>query len=307
MTLAALDERRQRIMAAPRAAGIRLQSVRTDDGLELAVWYKPSVRPSRRALLLLHGLTYSSMSVFDLLVPAAPRGEFSAMLRFALAGIDVYAVDMEGYGLSESRGGCTPLHRYCADVAQVAHWISDRSGLRPAVLGWSCGALTAARVATDASSAISACVFYGSFWGGGQAGRPANSREINIPPGERRVNSHAHAQGDFVTTEFYDASVRSRFAERALEIDASSPIAYLHHMAAGDPLFDPREIAVPFLAIRGSHDRSSTAADMHELLARIPHDRKRFAEVPRSDHVAHMQHCRNAFYETIARFLDEAT
>src|SRR5260221_11963021 len=51
--------------------------------------------PAELTLLLMHGATFSSGSLFD-----APVGTASFMDQLALSGFDVYAVDVRGYGVS---------------------------------------------------------------------------------------------------------------------------------------------------------------------------------------------------------------
>jgi pimeloyl-ACP methyl ester carboxylesterase len=51
--------------------------------------------PGERTLLLMHGATFSSGSLFD-----APAGGASFMDQLAVAGFDVYVVDVRGYGAS---------------------------------------------------------------------------------------------------------------------------------------------------------------------------------------------------------------
>jgi alpha-beta hydrolase superfamily lysophospholipase len=50
---------------------------------------------AERTLLLMHGATFSSGSLFD-----APMGGASFMDQLALSGFDAYAVDVRGYGSS---------------------------------------------------------------------------------------------------------------------------------------------------------------------------------------------------------------
>jgi pimeloyl-ACP methyl ester carboxylesterase len=51
--------------------------------------------PRERTLLLMHGATFSSGSLFD-----APVGGASFMDQLAVSGFDVYAADVRGYGAS---------------------------------------------------------------------------------------------------------------------------------------------------------------------------------------------------------------
>src|SRR5262249_26098853 len=84
------------------------------DGHHFAVWEKRPAQP-RAAILLLHGRTWSSLPNFDLQVPGERRSFMDAL---ADTGLDVYALDMRGYGATprDATGWLSPA-RAVTDVA----------------------------------------------------------------------------------------------------------------------------------------------------------------------------------------------
>src|SRR3954453_10460591 len=119
------------------------------DGHRLAVWQKRSAQP-RAAMLLVHGRTWSSLPNFDLQVGA----ERSFMDALAATGLDVYAVDLRGYGATprDATGWLTPA-RAVADVRAIIEWRrgpARSAGRQVYVLGLSRGAMVAALAAQRA-------------------------------------------------------------------------------------------------------------------------------------------------------------
>src|SRR6201987_696997 len=90
--------------------------------------------PSERTLLLMHGATFSSGSLFD-----APVEGPSFMDKLAAASFDVYAVDVRGYGTStglpEIAGSVDSSRRpvrietAIRDLGRVIDYILERRGL----------------------------------------------------------------------------------------------------------------------------------------------------------------------------------
>src|SRR6185295_576417 len=96
----------------------------------------------RATILLVHGRTWSALPNFDLQVTGERR---SMMDLLTDAGVDVYAIDLRGYGSTprDTSGWLTP-DRAVADVRAVVDWIRTAAGSarRPVfVLGLSRGSL----------------------------------------------------------------------------------------------------------------------------------------------------------------------
>lgn len=261
----------------------------------LAVWHQPQ---PEAPVLLLHGVTYSSRSVFDLAVPGHPREEYSLIRGLAARGHDVYALDLAGYGMSDD-DPLADLGSQVRDVRHVLDEIRDRTGITPALLGWSWGAQVAARLANEHPDRLRALVFWGSFWGGGSVARPVTAP----PPGGRRVNTVEHAAADFATPAHYDAFVRDAFVRMALVVDPTSPVVGRVEVAAGVPLHDPARISVPLLALRGSHDPICDPVDLAEYVARVPHGDKALVEIAGSDHNTQFSHGRHELVDHLDEFL----
>src|SRR5262245_2808015 len=89
----------QRPASPPAPAGPRTSTspdrfTVPSDGHPMAVWARRPANP-RAAILLVHGLTWSSRPDFDLQVPGLDR---SVMSSLAARGFAAYGVDLRGYG-----------------------------------------------------------------------------------------------------------------------------------------------------------------------------------------------------------------
>ncbi|MCG6122418.1 MAG: lysophospholipase [Microvirga sp.] len=292
------------VVSEAAAVGIDLSKVATRD-VELALW-SVGARPEAQPILLLHGVTYSSLSVFDLATPDAPREAYSPMLTLARAGFAVYALDAEGYGLSPIRPGGSSLADCAGDIGAAIETIRrPHRGARVALVGWSWGAQLAARyLSHDAPDApISHLVFWGSCWGGGPSGPPAALRGLSPPPTARRVNTPEHARADFRTPSTYAPSVRDAFARQALRLDPTSPTLGLHAVARSLPLHEPARIRVPTLAIHGEYDPMASPADLRDWLFRIDGPSSSYRVIAGADHNAQFSRARGALLQEIATFI----
>jgi alpha-beta hydrolase superfamily lysophospholipase len=292
------------IIADASRAGLFLSRVRSG-GVDLALW-SAQAGPNAPSVLLLHGVTYSSLSVFDLAVPGAPRHEFSLLLTLAKMGLAAYALDAEGYGLSGARPEGSTLSGSASDLAAAIDAVSMRhQGARVALIGWSWGAQVAARfLSRDAPEApVSHLVFWGSCWGAGPAGPPEALRGLEPPSVHRRVNTATHAGADFRTPGTYSPEVREAFVTRALQLDPTSPTLGLHAVARALPLHDPERIRVPVLAVHGEHDPMASPADLRDWLARIGNERRAYIRIAGADHNVQLSYARAALAGEITAFV----
>jgi pimeloyl-ACP methyl ester carboxylesterase len=139
-----------------------------DDGHPLAVYTiakgscsEESMQQERTPVLLLHGRTWSSVPVYHLVGGSQntqadgcseEQGESRSLIEalFQTQKIQPYAMDFRGFGGTpkDDSGFVEPL-RCVKDVVSVLHWIqsnhSDAAAevSKPALLGWSHGALIA--------------------------------------------------------------------------------------------------------------------------------------------------------------------
>lgn len=172
-----------------------------DDGHPLAVYtietnsdyrsddynYEPQhqMQPRERIpLLLLHGRTWSSVPVYHLIggtnnsgeASSSDGGENRSLLQalYDTNHIQPYAMDFRGFGgtIKDESGFIEPL-RCVSDIVSVLNWIHDKHnnecseggrGHRPALLGWSHGALLAQITAQRHPDTLSKLILYGSIY-----------------------------------------------------------------------------------------------------------------------------------------------
>lgn len=149
-----------------------------DDGHPLAVYTIENddaddieQQQPRTPVLLLHGRTWSSVAVYHLAGSGggeSSEGRENRSLLRALSDanhIQPYAMDFRGFGGTpkDESGFVEPL-RCVSDVVSVLNWMHEKHGRgggesdRPALLGWSHGALIAQITAQRHAKALSKLV-----------------------------------------------------------------------------------------------------------------------------------------------------
>ena len=267
------------------------------DGHPLSVWVKRPASP-QRAILLLHGRTWSALPNFDLKVDGQQR---SVMDKFFKRGYAVYALDQRGYGATprDSSGWMTPT-RAAEDAAIVLDWISTREeglGERPVLLGYSRGSRTALHAAQLYPNDLSKLVLYAfTFNLEDEQGTVTTPSE---PPRER--NSPEAAAADFITEGaapevVVDAYVRETLASDPVRVDWTNEHEYND--------LDPSLVRVPTLIIHGVADPGTTAVKDMNILSRLGTSDRSLVILPFSDHAAHVEDSQVSWVDTIVSFIE---
>lgn len=154
-----------------------------------------SSQTKKRSILLLHGRTWSSQPVFDLRTSDTDEKQQSTLQSLAELGFDAYALDLRGFGETpRDEGGYTTPNRCVEDVKCAIDWIARRHdenydgggggdgqrhdntltttaessiavNTKPALLGWSQGALVAQMYAQKyGPSTLSDLVLFGTIY-----------------------------------------------------------------------------------------------------------------------------------------------
>jgi len=144
-------------MATPPVVETREFTVRTEDGVSIAVRHKLRPHGSRGVpVLLVHG-TWGNSREWDF--PGR-----SVMDYLAVRGYDAYALDLRGMGNSERPASYFDIGLLdrVRDVAAVAGQILASTGRRPVVVGFSQGGLLAGLLAASAPHLVEGVGLFGT-------------------------------------------------------------------------------------------------------------------------------------------------
>jgi len=252
------------------------------DGHHVALWEKRPVQP-RAAMLLVHGRTWSSLPNFDLQVTGERR---SLMDLLSEAGLDVYAIDLRGYGATprDATGWLTP-DRAVADVRAAVDWIRASAGnahRQVYVMGFSRGSLIAAYLAQQSPEKIAGIILLG--FGLDVDARIAPSETPSTPP--RRKNTVDAAMSDFITPEAATRGTVDAFVRAALRAD---PIYAEWRDEQQFNGFAAARVLAPTLLVHGDLDPSTPVLLEAKLFTRLGTADKAWIVVPGADHVVHLE------------------
>ena len=268
------------------------------DGHHLAVWQKKPAQTPRAAILLLHGRTWSSLPNFDLQVPGERRSFMDAL---ADTGLDVFAVDLRGYGATPAdRSGWLTPNRAVADVHAVVAWMQQRNAGSARVpiflFGLSRGAMVAAMAAQQRPESLGGVVLLG-FGFDPDAQIPATD-----PPARpaRLPNSSDSAASDFITRDAYTGPTLTAFVRAALKAD---PVLVDWRDESQFNAFRPQQMLVPALLVHGDRDPQAPLAVEVKLFTRFGTTDKAWVVLPGADHAAHLEKSQVQLVRTIVWFI----
>ncbi len=266
------------------------------DGHHVAVWEKKPAQV-RAAIVLIHGRTWSSLPNFDLQVPGERRSFMDAL---AGAGLDVFAVDLRGYGATprDASGWLTP-DRAIADVHAVVAWIQRRPGqarLPIYLFGLSRGAMIAAMAAQQRPETLAGVVLLGF-------GFDPDAQVAVVPPPARppRTRNVADAAAaDFQTKDAYTGATLTAFVREALRADPVYADWRDEHQFNA---FRPAQLQTPVLLVHGDRDPQAPPAVGTKLFTRFGTGDKAWVVLPGADHAAHLEKSQGELVRTIAWFI----
>ena len=227
------------------------------------------------------------------------------------------------YDADSGNGGYTTPRRCVADVKCVIDWMTRRhhdrevalapeatnpasEGDRPALLGWSQGALVAQMYAQRHGPAtLSDLVLYGTIFDPDVAHprRPLydpSGQLIRKPPPPEAANTAAAALEDFTVPGSVDAGAATAFARLALAADPVKAAWEELHEFDG---LEPARLRVPTLVVAGARDPYVRPGAQLELFARLGSEDKAMCVLPDCDHPAHILKNRNMFVRAVTGFL----
>jgi pimeloyl-ACP methyl ester carboxylesterase len=272
------------------------------DGQHIHVWEKVAEGwhdeppPVRRAVVFMHGATWSGRPDFDLQVR-----DYSVMDHFARHGWAAYAVDVQGYGASDDPEG----ENWCEakdaalDLEVAIELICERAGVQQvSLLGWSWGCQVTGRYAQLHPERVDRLVLQGGHY------RIKHNPE---PPVHKiRVNDASGAASDFIEGCF-EQDVVDHYVRDCLLHDPDSPNGVMRDFTAGTPaLLEPEKLAMPTLMIFGEHElypgRLADACDFFEQLAAR---HKRLLVLPGGGHAILLEKPHRAWQDEVRRFFEQ--
>jgi len=294
LALAACAPAESRAPAAPTAASGPVEPARVavtaDDGFQLAMWRKAPPAP-RRAVLLVHGRTWSGRPDFDLQVPGESRSFMDALVA---QGYAAYALDLRGYGATprDATGFLTP-ERAAADVAAALRTI----GGRPVLFGWSRGSMVAQLVAQRTPDLMSAVILFGY---------PVDP-DHKVPdqpdpeaPARAPTTAKAAAE-DFIAPGMISQRAIDAYVKAAL---ASDPVrSDWRHDTEWNALA-PEAVHVPTLLLQAELDPLAKTDAQARLFTRLGTTDRQWVVIPGGDHAALLENTAPRMIAAIRAFLE---
>lgn len=303
--------------------GLDVYSVPSEeDGHPLAVYginsedpVKVTDDPSIKPILLLHGRTWSAVPVYHLLggPKNAAKGEESRSLLEAFVdyGLQPYAMDFRGFGgTHHDESGFVEPYRCVHDAESVLKWISHRHGIdtskekgieKPALLGWSQGALVAQLAAQVAEPQLCKLILYGSIYDPLVRYPREPLYTLNKPNRTIIENTFEGAVEDFTIEGTISSKVARQFADAAL---TSDPIKAVWRSLYQFNNIDPARVKCPTLVIAGDQDPYSSLHVQGELFSKLGRGYDRtWSILAEADHAAHLLEGRHRLISLVSSFV----
>ena len=285
-------------LAQPQAPKTPIKHDVVVEGHHVSVWQR--MRPATAApaikILLIHGRTWASLPNFDLHVPGEDR---SFMDLLGNAGLDVFAIDLRGYGATprDASGFLTP-DRAVADVGAVLQWMQQepRKPTRTFVLGLSRGAMIAAMVAQKFPERQAGVILLGFGFDPDVRSAPT---ERDVRPARLR-NTADSAASDFITPDSYTGQTLSAFVKAALQSD---PVLVDWRDESQFNAFSPARLNVPVLLIHGNRDPQAPVDIGAKLFTRFATRDKWWIILPGADHAAHLEKAAPELVRVVSWFI----
>lgn len=304
-------------------------------GPRLALRHRPAKGPRRGAVLFVHGATFAS-ELYDLPIPG-----YSWMEAAAEAGREAFAVDLRGYALSERppsfdrpAAEAPPYARaqeVLSDIDRAVEAVRAKTGdTRIDLIGGSWGTVTCGIYASGANAGkVRRLALYAPLYGEWNdpwlsiCGAPGDPGRLNPDLGAYRwVEEAAIRQrwdGEIPTADtsvYREEAVFQSLFRSALEADplwqTRSPPAFrvpngtlvdLHAVFSGHPLYDPAEIRLPVLLLRGADDPTSTDSDTSRLYDALGTKERHYRIVPQASHFAMAEKAASKVFQETEAFL----
>ena len=278
-----------------------------------------------RSVLFVHGATYGSTMTFDYAI----NGE-SWMDVMALAGFDVWCLDLLGYGASDRPGQMSQPPENNPPIVDTGHAVAevdravdyilkDREVPQVNLIGYSWGTAICGTYAGRFPEKVAKLVLSGALW----VSRGAQARAINAEPGAyRTMDADAMAKRWAIGLEpdefeqIVPSEVVRQWSEDAVLCDPEgaetgllrAPTGVLkdfqHCAGTGEPWYDPSLIRAPTQIVVGEFDRETTPDQGKDVFQRLANAaEKRMTVIGGGTHTLLLENQRAVLHDVVGSFL----
>ena len=300
-------------LAIPATDGIWSAEYWTQKGTtKLNLWRKrvgapkPGEKP-RPVLFMVHGSSNSTRSSYDLSVPG--KGEYSFMNVMAGYGFDVWTMDHDGYGRSESSGNNSDIDSGIEDLKAAIPVVVKETGVQKMhFYGTSSGAIRAGAYANahpERVDRLILCAF--TYKGTGSPEIARRRKRID----ELRANTRRKRDAAMIRSIFTrdghagttDPAVPEAIIAMEMKFGDQIPSGTYIDMAANLPVVDPKKVLCPVLMLRGVWDGNSTDEDLLDFFVQLPNANRQFIILPNTAHSPGYGKNRHLLWYAIKNFL----
>ena len=284
---------------AARPASAQVAPVRrtvTAAGHPLTLWEKRAPRPTR-AIVLLHGRTWSSLPDFDLQVPGEQRSLMDALVA---RGYAVYALDLRGYGATpRDRSGWNSPVQAAEDLAATLAWVTANAGTpgKPVLFGWSNGATVAQLCAQRHPDRLSDLILFG-YW------KDPDSTIASIADDGKPARERTTAEGaasDFIAPGVISQRAVRAYVSAALKAD---PVRTDWRRLDEYNALNPARVHSPVLLIQGELDPLAQTDAHARFFARLANPDRQWVLIAGGDHAALLEDTQPAFVAAMVAFIE---
>lgn len=264
------------------------------DGHPIAVFEK-SIEDPKGVILLHHGRTWSSLPDFDLQV----EGEhLSLMDGFNESGFSVWAMDARGYGATprDNTGWNTP-NRAAQDLSIVLQWLSEKSGEKVHVWGWSMGSMISQLTAQQYPTHFASLTLFG--YPAKNGFRYRDDFRNDEPP--RKPTTAKAAASDFITPGSISQKAIDEYVRHSLKAD---PVRMDWRQQHEYNQLDASKLSMPVLLIHGEFDPLADEEAHGVLFTRLPNAHKQWVVLKGGDHAALLETSRKRLLQASVNFFE---
>jgi pimeloyl-ACP methyl ester carboxylesterase len=263
--------------------------------------------PPLPILFLVHGSSLSARSSYDLVVPG--NDQYSLMNVFARAGYDVWTMDHDGYGYSDSSGNNSDIASGVEDLKAAIPVVAQETGQQKMnFFGTSSGGIRAAAYAQAQPERIERLILSAFTYKGSGAAEIARRQQriAELRANPRRKRDAAMIRSIFTRdghASAYDPAVAEAIIAAEMKFGDTIPSGTYLDMAANLPVVNPTKVMSPVLMTRGEWDGNSTNDDLLDFFRQLPNGDRQFVILPQTPHGADFSNNRRLLWYTMKNFL----